>query len=80
MSSHGTDSKGKDVRGGKNKSRRNEMKKFIGFAVVAFWVVGGLLLTPGISCAQQLVPEPVSLLFLGAGLVGLAAVGRIIKK
>lgn len=56
------------------------MKKFIGFAVLALWVVGGLLLTPGISFAQTPVPEPVSLLFLGAGLVGLAAVGRKIKK
>jgi hypothetical protein len=57
------------------------MKKFIGFMVLPFWVVGGLLLTPGVSFAQiQPVPEPVSLLFLGAGLVGLAAVGRKIKK
>jgi hypothetical protein len=58
------------------------MKKFIGFIVLALWVVGGLLLTPGISFAQNPppVPEPVSLLFLGAGLVGLAAVGRKIKK
>ena len=56
------------------------MKKLIGFVVLAFWVVGGLLLTPGVSFAQTPVPEPVSLLFLGAGLVGLAAVGRKIKK
>jgi hypothetical protein len=32
------------------------MKKFIGFMVLAFWVVGGLLLTPGISLAQVQPP------------------------
>jgi hypothetical protein len=57
------------------------MKKFIGFVVLAFWVVGGLLLTPAVSFAQvPSVPEPVSLLLLGAGLVSLAAVGKKIKK
>ena len=56
------------------------MKKIVGFMVLAFWVVGGLLLTPGVSFAQVRVHEPVSLLFLGAGLVGLAGIGRIIKK
>jgi hypothetical protein len=28
------------------------MKKFIGFMVLAFWVAGGLLFTPGVSFAQ----------------------------
>lgn len=61
------------------------MKKLVGFIVLAFWVVGGLLLTPGVSFAQTpgpvpSVPEPVSVLFLGAGLVGLGAIGRKTKK
>lgn len=58
------------------------MKKLVGFTVLAFWVVGGLLLTPGVSFAQvpPSVPEPVSLIFLGAGLVGLGVIGRKIKK
>ncbi|HME43733.1 MAG TPA: PEP-CTERM sorting domain-containing protein [Syntrophorhabdales bacterium] len=58
------------------------MKKLVGFIVLAFWVVGGLLLTPGVSFAQvpPSVPEPVSLIFLGAGLVGLGVIGRRIKK
>ena len=57
------------------------MKKLIGFIVLASWVIGGLLLTPEVSFAQTLpVPEPVSLLFLGASLVGMAAVGKKIKK
>ena len=34
------------------------MKKFIGFIVLAFWVVGGLLLTPGVSFAQGLPTPP----------------------
>ena len=57
------------------------MKKSVGFMVLAFWVVGGLLLTPGVSFAQvQPASEPVSLLLLGAGLVGLGVIGRKIKK
>ena len=58
------------------------MKKLVGFIVLAFWVVGGLLLMPGISFAQTpgAVPEPISLIFLGAGLVGLGVIGRRIKK
>ena len=32
------------------------MKKLVGFIVLAFWVVGGLLLTPGASFAQVLPP------------------------
>jgi len=58
------------------------MKKLVGFTVLAFWVVGGLLFTPGISFAQPAptVPEPISLIFLGAGFVGLGVIGRIIKK
>ena len=31
------------------------MKRFIGFIVLALWVVGGLLLTPGVSYAQGIV-------------------------
>ena len=36
------------------------MKKLVGFIVLAFWVVGGLLLTPGVSFAQpaQRFPNP----------------------
>ena len=58
------------------------MKKLVGFTVLVFWVVVGLLFTPGISFAQPAptVPEPVSLIFLGAGLVGLGVIGRKIKK
>ena len=58
------------------------MKTLVGFIVLAFWAVGGLLLTPGVSFAQvpPSVPEPVSLIFLGAGLVGLGVIGRKIKK
>ena len=58
------------------------MKKLVGFIVLAFWVVGGLLLKPGVSFAQNPppVPDTVSLLLVGAGLVGLGVIGRKIKK
>jgi hypothetical protein len=62
--------------------RRNQMKKLVGFIVLAFWVVGGLLLTPGVSFAQTpgAVPEPVSLLLFGAGLAGMTAIKRKNRK